>query len=113
MIRSRCDFGSMRGTAESSACVYGMLRRRVQRPGVGQLDDAAEVHHRDAIADVLHDLEIVRDEQVGQRLGLLQILSRRLTICAWIETSSALIGSSHTMNRGLTASARAIPMRWR
>ena len=33
--------------------------------------------------------------------------------CAWIETSRAEIGSSQTMSFGLTARARAIPMRWR
>src|SRR3569623_1197425 len=37
----------------------------------------------------------------------------RLMICAWIDTSSAETGSSATMNFGLPASARAIPMRWR
>ena len=44
--------------------------------GLGELDDPAEVHHGDAIADVLHDLEVVRDEQVGQPLGVLQILEQ-------------------------------------
>jgi hypothetical protein len=39
--------------------------------------------------------------------------SSRLMICAWIETSSAETGSSATMKSGLTASARAIPIRWR
>ena len=34
-------------------------------------------------------------------------------ICACTETSRALIGSSHTMNEGSTASALAIPMRCR
>ena len=33
--------------------------------------------------------------------------------CAWIETSSAETGSSQTMSSGSTASARAMPMRWR
>ena len=37
----------------------------------------------------------------------------RLMICAWIETSSAETGSSATMRSGSTASARAMPMRWR
>ena len=34
-------------------------------------------------------------------------------IWAWIDTSSALIGSSATMSSGFTASARATPIRWR
>src|SRR2546427_1860743 len=39
--------------------------------------------------------------------------SSRLMTCAWMETSSAEIGSSHTMNSGSTASARdadALPL---
>ena len=36
----------------------------------------------------------------------------RLTICAWIETSRAETGSSHTIMRGLLIMARAMPMRW-
>src|SRR5215831_1858448 len=35
--------------------------------------------------------------------------SRRLMICAWIDTSSADTGSSQTISDGSTASARAIP----
>jgi hypothetical protein len=44
------------------------LRVRIQRAAeqrglVGQLDDAAEVHHRDAVADVLDHREVVGDEK--------------------------------------------------
>ena len=39
--------------------------------------------------------------------------SSRLMICAWIETSSAETGSSQTRKSGLSASARARPMRCR
>jgi hypothetical protein len=45
------------------------------------------------------DRHVVADEQVAQPQVPLQVLSR-LTICAWIETSSALVGSSHTMKPG-------------
>ncbi len=34
-------------------------------------------------------------------------------ICAWIETSSAVVGSSAMISRGLAASASAITTRWR
>ena len=37
--------------------------------------------------------------------------SSRLMICAWIDTSSAETGSSHTINDGSMASARAMPTR--
>ena len=41
-----------------------------------QLDDAAEIHHRDALAEMPHDRQIVRDEQVGQAEALAQILEQ-------------------------------------
>ena len=34
-------------------------------------------------------------------------------ICAWIETSSAVVGSSAMMSRGFAASASAMTTRWR
>ena len=34
-------------------------------------------------------------------------------ICAWIETSSAVVGSSATISFGSAASASAITTRWR
>ena len=37
----------------------------------------------------------------------------RFRICAWIDTSSALTGSSSTTSSGSSASARAMPTRWR
>ena len=50
-----------------------VARRGEQRALVGALDDAAEVHHRDARRDVLDDREIVRDEQVRQPEARLQV----------------------------------------
>ena len=54
------------------------LRVGVQRVGeefglVGDLDDAPEIHHRDAVADVLDDREVVRDEQIGEAVLALQV----------------------------------------
>ncbi|CFP69393.1 Protein of uncharacterised function (DUF1602) [Bordetella pertussis] len=37
----------------------------------------------------------------------------RFRICAWIDTSSAEVGSSQIRKRGRVASARAMQMRWR
>ena len=39
--------------------------------------------------------------------------SSRFSTCAWIDTSKAETGSSHTMSFGFTARARAMPTRWR
>ena len=45
----------------------------VKKPrGAADLDDAAEVHHRRTPADVLHQPQIVRDEQIREPELLLQ-----------------------------------------
>src|SRR5216684_1535397 len=41
-----------------------VLGRRKQRVGLGHLDHLPDVHHRDAVADVLDHAQVVRDEQV-------------------------------------------------
>ena len=64
----------------------GERHRREQRLGIGmqrrrrrvrrllrELDDLAEIHDRDAVADVLDHREVVRDEQVGELQLLLQV----------------------------------------
>ena len=50
-----------------------MRRRGEQRLGLPHLDDPSQIHHRHAAADVPHEPQIVRDEQVGQLQSLLQI----------------------------------------
>ena len=50
-----------------------MLRRAEERVGLRQLDDLPDVHHGHAVADVLDDAQVVRDEQVGQAELRLQI----------------------------------------
>ena len=72
--RARVDArGSGTGIAESSASVYGCFGRVVHLFGGTLLDDASEVHHRDAVADVAHEREVVRDEEVGEAELLLQV----------------------------------------
>ena len=53
-----------------------MQRRGVDRALVGDLHDLAEIHHGDAVGDVLHHAEVVRDEQEGQAKLALQILQQ-------------------------------------
>ena len=67
----------------------------------------------DAVGDVLDDAEIVADEEIGELELAARSSMNRLRTCAWIETSSAATASSQTSNSGLTASARAMPMRAR
>ena len=50
----------------------GMLRTGEQRPLVGVFDDLAEIHHGDAVADMLDHRQVVGDEQVGELELLLQ-----------------------------------------
>ena len=43
-----------------------MLRTPIEVLAVRQLDDLSQVHDGDAVADVLHHAQVVRDEEVGQ-----------------------------------------------
>src|SRR5262249_10606858 len=51
----------------------GMPRIGKQRFAWPDLDNAAEMHHRDAVGDVLHHGEIVGNENVGEAKLVLQI----------------------------------------
>ena len=53
--------GGCRAEKEFRIGVAGAREEPIAR---GDLDDPAEVHHGDAIADVLHDAEVMRDEEV-------------------------------------------------
>ena len=44
----------------------GMARRGEQRLGRPDLDDLAQIHHRDAVRDVPHQPQVVGDEHHGQ-----------------------------------------------
>ena len=68
--------------------------------------------HADAVGHVPDDGEVMTDEQVGEAEFVLQI-AHQIENCACTETSSAEVGSSHTMNSASDASARAIAMRCR
>ena len=41
--------------------------------GLTQLDDAAEIHHRDPVAEMLHDAQIMGDEEIGEAEAGLQL----------------------------------------
>jgi hypothetical protein len=68
-------------------------RVRVRRPGehIGfrpVFDDLAQVHHRDRIGDMAHDLQIVRNKKIGDAHFPLQI-HHQVEHLGLIETSSA------------------------
>src|SRR5690242_5553100 len=50
-----------------------MLRPREQRGAVGELDDLAEIHDRDAPADMLDDGDVVGNEEIREAEFLLEI----------------------------------------
>ena len=54
------------GTADISATLYGCSGFAKKARRGAALDDLAEVHHGDVVADVLDHRHVVRDEQVGQ-----------------------------------------------
>ena len=74
-------------------CRGAAARRRA--PSVGaELDDAADIHHRDTVGDVLDDREVVRDEEVGEVELVLQVLQQveRLRLHRDVERRDRLVG---------------------
>ena len=61
------------GTAATSACVYGMARALDHLLRAAVLDDPAQVHDRDAVAQRPRQPEVVGDEQQRQRARLAQV----------------------------------------
>ena len=59
LARARLRDGGEQGVG------VGVQRLAVDRLLVADLDDAAEIHDRDAIGDVAHDAQVVRDEHVA------------------------------------------------
>lgn len=53
-----------------------VLRIRVEPVTRGELRDFAQIHHGDAVRDVLDDLQIVGDEEIGQLEFFLQIFEQ-------------------------------------
>ena len=76
------------------------------------LDDLAGVHHHDPVGAAGDHAHVVGDEQ-HRHLQPLAQSSMRSRICAWIVTSSAVVGSSAMSSFGSQASAIAIMTRWR
>jgi hypothetical protein len=98
----------MRDTAAISARVL-LLRDRQHAFGRSRLEDAARPQDHDVLGEVLDHDEAVRDEQVGDA-EFSRSSRSRLRIFTRTDTSRADVGSSQTMRRGSTASARAMAM---
>src|SRR5262249_7344991 len=53
-----------------------MQRVVEQQVAIRQLDDAAKIHHRDALTEMPHHRQIVRDEQISEAEALAQVLEQ-------------------------------------
>ena len=84
----------------------------VQIAGPRDLDHLAEVHHRDAVADVPHHRQIVGDEQVRQPELVLQVREQveDLRLDRHVERRHRLVADDQP---GRSARARATPIRCR
>ena len=56
-------------------------RLGVERRAGRRLHDAAEIHHGDAVGDMLDDRKVVRDEEVGEPAIALQVLEQVDHLC--------------------------------
>ena len=79
---------------------------------VALLDDPAEAHDRDAVAQLPRQRQVVGDEQQRQLARPLE-LEQDVQDLERIETSSIETGSSQTMPAGSSTSVEAIATRWR
>ena len=53
-----------------------MPRRGEKRFCIGHLDDSAQIHDGDTVADLAHEMEIVSDEQQAETEALLDVLEQ-------------------------------------
>ena len=89
--------GSGTGTAAISLLRIGVLRVVEHRRARADLDDLAEIHHRDAVADALDHRHVVRDEQEGEAEALLQVEQQiaDLRLDRDVERRDAFVGDDH------------------
>ena len=86
----------------------------VQLVAVGNLDNVAEVHHRDAVADMPHNGQVVRDEQVCQPELVLQVFQQvdYLRLNGHIQRGDWLVANDESRvdrQRARYADALALP----
>ena len=90
-----------------------MQRVLVELVGGRKLDDLAQVHHRDAVADVAHDRKVVGDEQVGQPEVGLEVFEQvdDLRLNRHVERRDGLIGHDEGgLNGEGAGDADALPL---
>ena len=82
--------------------MYGWSGSRLSSRELGHLDDPAEVHHRDPVADVADDRQVVGDEQVGQPELALEPLEQvdDLGLDRHVEGADRLVGDDEVRVQG-------------
>ena len=63
-----------------------MGRTAGERADIGNLDELAAIHHRDAVSDLAHQVQVVSNEEVCGAETLTQ-RQKQLDDLGWIETS--------------------------
>ncbi len=87
--------------------------RREQLLGGRHLHDPADVHHRDAVADVLDHRQVVRDEEVGEPQLVLQLEQQveDLRLHRDVERRHRLVGDDQPrIERQRAGDADALPL---
>ena len=74
--------------------MYGWIGRAKSSSTGAELDDHAEVHHRDPVGDVADDAEVVRDEDVREVELVLQVVEQvdDLRLDRDVERRDRLVG---------------------
>ena len=78
-----------------------MLGVKIERFGIGEFNDFADIHDGDAVGDVLNDAEVVRDEEISQFQLFLQVLQQveNLRLDRDIKGGDRLIGDDQARVR--------------
>ena len=112
-LRGVARRSSKSGTERSSAERVRMARLAEHLGHGARLDDAAGVHHGDALARLGDTARSCVTKTIAHAELAGAVRASRCRIWSWIVTSSAVVGSSQRSNCGSLASAIAIRMRWR
>ena len=111
MIQPSSISGS--GTLAEQLARIGMLRVGEDRRRVARLDQLGPPSSTATRSQSTRTTDRSWLMKTSVRLNSSRSRRRRRRICAWVETSRPETISSATMNSGSSASARAMPTRWR
>jgi hypothetical protein len=69
----RAAVGVRQRNGRQQSARIGMARPVEYSVGIGAFHDLAKIHHRDASADISHDVQVVGDKDVGQAEAVTQL----------------------------------------